>query len=133
MSRRDRRRYAALMRRVHDEAAGELEIRIFDSAAIPTDEPARLAAAEWAQRVANDDAPVCLCCNHEWRSLDKPPAAFVTVTAARPDAKHLLAMGLCKPCAAHPDRMARIVTALKQVLSDMRLLAPPHKAPGGVQ
>jgi hypothetical protein len=133
MSRRDRRRCAVLMRKVHDEAAGVVEIRIFDSAAIPTEEPARLAAEEWAQCVANSNAPLCLCCDHQWRSLDKPPAAFVTVTPARPDARHLLAMGLCKPCAAHPDRMARIATALKQIWPDVRLLARPHKAPGGVQ
>jgi hypothetical protein len=129
MSRRDRRRWAALMREVHDEAAGVVEIRIFDSAAVPTDEHARLAAAEWAQRVPNNNAPLCLCCDHEWRLLDKPPAAFITVTPARPDAKHLLAMGLCKPCAAHPDRMARVAMALKQFGLDVRLL-DVHHAPG---
>jgi hypothetical protein len=129
-TRHERRRCAALMRKVHDEAAGVIEIRIFDSL---TDMPARFAAAEWAQRVANNNAPLCLCCDHEWRSLAKPPAAFVTATPARPDAKHLLAMGLCKPCAAQPDRMARIATALKQIWPGWRRLAWPHRAPGGVQ
>src|SRR6266446_8273188 len=80
-------------------------------------------------RAARDDAPVCLDCDAGFGPHHpNNPAAYLLVTAYRPDPKVGLVTGICAGCAARSDSdlMAVARRRLKSIWPDLRPL-PPEK------
>jgi hypothetical protein len=135
MKRRDNlRRKNALLRRLHDEAAGALLVRVIGPADIVCGRQLLALVGRWLVDT-KDERPLCLCCDFEWSPRGGLlPLHFVAVVPwARKQPHHTLLCGLCEPCTAHPDREARVTAALKAVWPDARTVDRPHPAPEGVQ
>ena len=65
-------RRVAHIRRFHAQAAGGVEATIYDLSSLVADNRRRRDLADWLSQVLTN-GPLCLCFNHEWRSLDAPP------------------------------------------------------------
>jgi hypothetical protein len=115
------------------ESAGVIKVEILGSLWELQNFEDVASVAQFARYVERGERPMCLLCNHEWKSFDQaPPAGFVKMKAAMAaDPQAGLVSGLCERCMRRPDLLKRVFEALKRLWPNLRI-ADVHESPSAV-